>query len=156
MHPPYHNSMVRSKIIHHLSKTPTHNVWTEMVRRCKGTNKKRRDYKNYAARGITVCERWQVFLNFLEDMGELPGPEYSIERKDNNKGYCPENCCWGLKVDQPCNRTNCIYITINGVTKIASQWERTLGLKKGAIKRRIRYLNWDPIKAATTPVRKFQ
>jgi hypothetical protein len=69
----------------------TYMVWATMKQRCFNPNNKK--YKNYGARGITVCERWLDFNNFLEDMGEKP-EGYSIERIDVNANYDPSNCIW--------------------------------------------------------------
>lgn len=84
-----------------------------MRNRCR--NPKTPDYKHYGARGIIICERWNEFLNFLEDMGEPP-PGMTLDRKDNNGPYCLENCQWIDRKAQARNRTN------NRVTKeIADQ-----------------------------------
>lgn len=66
-------------------------------------NPKRRDYKNYGARGITVCERWLDFRNFIADMGECPYM-HTLERVDNNKGYEPGNCKWATWQEQYRNK----------------------------------------------------
>ena len=66
---------------HGKAKTRTYNIWVNMKYRCK-TDK----FPNYGGRGIKVCERWLVFENFFEDMGEAP-INYSIERVDVNKDY---------------------------------------------------------------------
>jgi len=78
-------------------RTPTYYSWAAMVRRC--TNPNTRDWPLYGGRGVTVCDRWRVFANFLADMGERP-PGMTIHRRDSNKGYGPENCCWADNIVQ--------------------------------------------------------
>lgn len=59
--------------------------------------------KYYRDRGITVCERWQDFANFLADMGERPAG-LTLDRKDNDRGYEPENCRWATAIEQRHNQ----------------------------------------------------
>nr|WP_150959353.1 AP2 domain-containing protein [Aneurinibacillus sp. XH2] len=83
--------------------SPEYTAWYCMIQRC--TNPKNKDYPNYGGRGITVCNRWvNSFESFLEDMGEKPSPNHSVERKNNNAGYSPENCTWADKVQQSRNQ----------------------------------------------------
>ena len=86
---------------HGKSKTPEYQVWCSMIKRC--SNEKSTGYPDYGGRGITVCERWDKFENFLEDMGLRPGPLHSIERKDVNGNYEPENCKWASPTEQSRN-----------------------------------------------------
>lgn len=72
-------------------------VWLQMVQRC--TNPNNAAYERYAGRGITVCRRWLKFENFYADMGDPP-PGLSLERKDNDKGYCKSNCEWATRTAQ--------------------------------------------------------
>jgi hypothetical protein len=61
-------------------------------------------YGNYGARGITVCEQWYHFKNFVSDMGMKPDQTYTLERANNSLGYSPDNCVWASRSDQCVNR----------------------------------------------------
>lgn len=77
----------------------TYTSWCRMKSRCS-TDPNYRDYKNYGAKGITVCDRWvNNFNNFLKDMGDMP-EGMSLDRIDNKKGYSPDNCRWATHFDQ--------------------------------------------------------
>ena len=80
-------------------RTPTYNSWANMVKRC--TNPKQKRFKHYGGRGISVCERWRSFVNFLADMGERPSLKHSIDRFPNPSGnYEPGNCRWATPQQQ--------------------------------------------------------
>lgn len=85
-----------------LAKSVEFRTWTGLRYRCNNPNSS--SYKNYGARGIKVCKRWDNFENFLEDMGKRPSPELSIERINNNRGYSKSNCKWGTKSEQRRNQ----------------------------------------------------
>jgi hypothetical protein len=82
--------------------TGTYRSWAAMRQRCLNPNVKA--FKNYGGRGITICERWQIFENFLADMGERPAGDYSIERINNDGNYEPSNCHWAERAEQSANQ----------------------------------------------------
>lgn len=108
---------------HGLTGNLTFRSWQGLIKRC--FDPKQTGFENWGGRGITVCERWQSFENFLADMGECPGPGYSIERQDNDANYQPGNCCWLKKELQARNRRTTRWIELNGETlSLAEHCER--------------------------------
>lgn len=79
----------------------TYQAWVSMRERCG--NQTRRGYKNWGGRGISVCERWLTFANFLADMGERPDGK-SLDRVNNDGNYEPNNCRWATASEQALNR----------------------------------------------------
>jgi hypothetical protein len=86
-------------------------VWCHIHTRCN--NPKNKDWANYGGRGITVCERWDDFENFLADMGLKPSPKHQIDRIDNDGNYEPSNCRWATKVQQANNTRRNRSLTID-------------------------------------------
>ena len=83
-----------------LYKSPTYHSWDNMKGRCLNPNN--RKYPSYGARGITVCPEWMSFEKFLADMGEKPKGT-SLDRKDNDGNYEPNNCRWATPLEQQRN-----------------------------------------------------
>lgn len=77
-------------------------VWAAMLARCRNPNDKQ--YANYGGRGIAVCKEWHSFERFFADMGLRPTDDHTLERKDVNGNYCPENCCWIIHSEQAHNK----------------------------------------------------
>ena len=96
-------------------KTKLYGVWKSLRQRCENPNDKR--YKNYGARGIYFCSEWkdfESFYNWAMNNGYKYEPlesgrnKWSIDRIDNDKGYCPENCRWATDIIQSRNKQNSI------------------------------------------------
>ena len=133
--------------------SPEFNAWQSMHQRC--TNEKCRCYKNYGARGIKVCRRWQNYENFLADMGRRPSPEHSLERKNNNGNYCPANCVWATKIEQASNRRSNRVLNHGGRSQTLQAWARDLGTTDNALYMRLKK-GWSVEKVLTTPIKQYR
>lgn len=114
-----------------------YNVWKNMISRCYDTKSQR--YYTYGARGITVCDEWRndfkCFAKWAVENGWKRG--LSIERKDLNGKYCPDNCTFITMAEQARNKTSNVLITHNGETHCVVEWCELLNLKPKTIYRRV-------------------
>lgn len=129
---------------HGMSLSRVYKIWRGMIARCSETSAGKTK-KLYYDKGIRVCKRWMAFENFLEDMG-IPEKHQSIDRKDGEKGYEPENCRWANAKTQANNTSTNLIITLNGVSLTASEWSDKTGIKANTIVYRIRR-GWMPERA---------
>jgi hypothetical protein len=106
---------------------PLYHTHKQMIQRC--SYEKHPQYVDYGGRGITVCDRWlgvDGFTHFLEDMGDKPSKKHSIDRINNNKGYCPENCRWATSNHQNGNQRRNNEIVGVFYNKWANVWTANL------------------------------
>jgi len=144
----FHKQQLKERrTTHGMSGSPEYNSWAGMINRCK--NPSHKDYALYGGKGIIVIDTWSSFFNFLSDMGNKPGPSYSIERLDGNKNYCPDNCVWATKKQQANNRSNVRVFTYKGVKKTISGWATYSGIAHSKLYHRLVTLNL-PIEKALT------
>ena len=130
-------------------------TWVHLKERCY--NKNAKEYPGYGGRGIIVCERWLEkpygFRNFLEDMGKKPGPEYSIDRIDNNGPYSPENCRWATAKEQANNRRvrrDTRFYAHDDETKTLKEWSEITGIPWSKLRCRYYSKTFDKSKLLDT------
>src|SRR5258707_9500376 len=136
---------------HGKTKSRVYQIWLGMKRRC--VNQKRDDYRHYGGRGIKVCKRWQKFENFYEDMGDPPDG-YSIERKNNNKGYNKENCKWATWSEQRRNTRLTTWLIIDNQKMNLQDAAEYLGIKHNTLWNRLKR-GWSPERAVKEPLFPF-
>jgi len=130
-------------------RSRTYKTWESMLERCLNPNCK--CYDRYGGRGITVCDRWRDFEDFLADMGERP-EGHSIDRINNALGYFPGNCRWATTKEQNRNMRTTRWLTFGGKTKCLGEWAEIMGINRGTLRTRIVQLGWSVAEALTRPV----
>ena len=120
---------------------PWYNSYRSMMDRCY--RKKAHNYPLYGGRGIRVCDEWHsidVFARWVEQSGYKEG--LTLDRIDTNGDYTPENCRWATRKQQANNRTNTVYVTIDGVTKTLSEWADFAGISRSTMSDRYFCKGW--------------
>lgn len=116
----------RRRKTHGLSESRTYRIWNLMKRRC--LNPRDKDFRYYGGRGVSVCDRWLSFENFVLDMGEAPDG-LTIDRfPDGNGPYQPGNCRWASMKEQNRNRSVNVMLTHEGKTQCLSAWAEEFGV----------------------------
>lgn len=135
--------------------SPTYRSWVAMKYRCHGPGASLPSYKrhySYAGKGITVCHRWLLFVNFLADMGERPKGT-TLDRIHNELGYFAGNCRWADKLTQRRNQSNIRILTVHGETRSASEFARIYGITLKALCMRLAS-GWSDEDAVLLPFKK--
>ena len=125
---------------HGMSSTRLYRIYKKMYRRCY--KPKTKWFENYGGRGITICQEWlgeQGFENFAKwSMKNGYADNLSIDRKDNDKGYSPDNCRWASAKEQANNTRSTVFLTYKGETKSASEWSEITGIRQDTLTMRKR------------------
>lgn len=123
---------------HGLSNSRLDRILSGMITRC--TNPKSIHYKNYGGRGIKVCEEWmnnrKAFFEWALNNGY--DDNLTIDRKDNDKGYSPDNCRWVTKEFQNINKRRTIFVEINGERKCLKDWCKEINIPYSTITKKVR------------------
>lgn len=133
---------------HGMHNSLEYHIWEAIIQRCR--NPKDRGFKHYGARGIQVCDAWLDFVNFYQDMGPRPSPKHSIDRRDNNGPYSPDNCRWATLVEQHSNTRRNILITWRNETYTLSEWARRTGINRATLHQRLKH-GWNLDETFTSP-----
>lgn len=105
--------------------------------RARCTNERHVAWDRYGGRGIRVCDRWlNDYDAFFQDMGVCPDG-MTLERKDNEGHYSPENCRWATRKEQAKNRQDNQFLEYRGRTQTITEWASELDISTGAIRYRI-------------------
>ncbi len=133
---------------HGMRSHPLYKTWAEMRYRCE--NPKKWQFKYYGAKGISVCERWQHFPSFVEDMGDRPDG-CTLDRIDRLGNYEPSNCRWASRKEQANNSSWNRIIEFNGQKRTLAEWGEVTGINFATIWARINR-GWDIERALTHPL----
>lgn len=140
--------IVRAQKTHGASGTKNYKAWFGMLQRCGNPNHAK--WHRYGARGISVCDRWKSYENFLEDMGERP-EGMTLDRENNDGNYEPGNCRWASQMTQGNNRGNNRIFEIDGKNLTLSEASRAYGIHKDVARSRLSS-GWGVDEAFKTPL----
>ncbi len=135
---------------HGETKTRLYNIWHDMIYRCYG--QKHDSYKDYGAKGVTVCDEWKNSFETFRDWAYQNGysENLTIDRIDNTGNYCPENCRWATDIQQANNTSRNLVFTVDGYTDTLANLCRKYDIPYSLAHSRV-YRKWDIKKALTTP-----
>lgn len=132
---------------HGLSKTRLYRIWGNMIDRCERESSAK--FPRYGGRGISVCAEWrndfQAFYDWAMSAGYDPEAGYgecTLDRKDNDGDYCPENCRWATNKQQSLNKECTRKIEHNGETHTLKEWSEITGVNYYTMHER--YMRGEP------------
>lgn len=133
-------------------ETNIYHVWQQIVQRC--VNPSNNNYEDYGGRGIVVCKQWLKFENFLEDMGKGWELGLTIDRRNNDKGYCKKNCRWITNKEQQMNKRNSCCVLCRGKRWLFMELCKEYNIPYKVVYSRYYTYRWTLEESLTTPVRK--
>ena len=132
--------------------SPTYHSWRSMIQRCENPN--HTYYHYYGGRGIRVHAAWHDFQVFLADIGLRPTLRHTLDRKDNEGDYTPDNCRWATRKEQHRNTRNHHLLSYQGETHPLLVWAERYGLCRKILRVRVIDCAWPLRKALTTLVKR--
>lgn len=136
---------------HGVNEDPFYHTWWSMMRRCY--HPEHHNYARYGGRGIHVCEAWHDPVNFVTWARVTAGektPTLSLDRIDNNKGYCPDNCRWATAKQQARNKRSNRIIELDERKMSLAEWCEEYGIDASVVRTRVA-IGWDIEDAIKTP-----
>lgn len=137
----------KTMIKHGMCHTRLYSIWQNMKARCE-------NHKNYAGRGITVCDEWKNDFVAFRDWAIANGysDELELDRKNNDGNYEPSNCRWVTRTENNRNKRTNHFLTYNGKTLTLIEWQELTGIPYQEIRRRLN--DGKSIKDALTKLQK--
>ena len=135
---------------HGMTGTRLYKIWGQMIQRT--TNKNDPWYSYYGGRGIVVCEEWRNSFEPFKAWAVENGykDNLTLDRRNNEEGYSPENCRWVTRAVQEENTRRTHFLTYKGKTKSITEWAKATGIKRSVLYDRINKMGWDIERALTT------
>lgn len=118
------------------SGSRTYRIWSMM--RARAASNKTLEACHYAKRDITICERWASYQNFIEDMGYPPSDKHTIDRINNDLGYCKGNCRWATQTQQNRNKSSNRIVEYQGKKMCVAEFAETIKRKYHSVAHLVR------------------
>jgi hypothetical protein len=126
------------------------NIWRGIKKRCN-PSVNHFATKDYAARGISICEEWQSYIAFRDwSLANGYADNLSIDRIDNDGGYSPNNCRWADRKMQARNRRSSHFLEIDGERRTLAEWSERTGIRSSVFCARLQR-GWTARDAVLTP-----